>query len=177
MKKFVTIILIISSIIIFWEISCQLIVNILWFQEVSYLSVFLVRIKTKFILWLFSIITYFFLFGNLILAEKWTEKNIIPVDNNPVIPDYKSEDNISKSRKKLLSQFPIFIGVVITLSLMTILILWHHITIITNSWNYTTFNQIPKGFQPSEFLPIIKQVLLQPWQIIIIIALTITILI
>lgn len=177
MKKIVTIILIISSIIIFWAIACKLIVNILWFQEVGYLAVFLTQIQTKLILWLFSILTYFFLFGNLILAEKWIEKNIIPKDNNPVIPDYKLEDNMSKSRKKLLSKFPIFMMVVITLSLMTILILWHHITIIINSWNYTTFNQIPNGFQPSEFLPIIQQVLSQPWQIIIIIALTITILI
>ncbi|MEL6495258.1 MAG: UPF0182 family protein [Cyanobacteria bacterium J06623_7] len=55
-----------------WEFSSRLFAEVLWFQEVDYLSVFLVRRLSQYILWLVvTFISALFIVGNLWLADRW----------------------------------------------------------------------------------------------------------
>ena len=66
---------ILATIVCLWlifEFSSRLFAEVLWFQEVDYLSVFLVRRFSQYILWLvITSISALFIGGNLWLANRW----------------------------------------------------------------------------------------------------------
>lgn len=56
---------------LFFDLASHLTAEILWFQEVGYLPIFLLRLKTQLALWAIAFFTSIsFLFGNLALANK-----------------------------------------------------------------------------------------------------------
>jgi len=57
---------------LFFEFSSRLFAEILWFQEVDYLEIFLIRRASEYILWLlFTVISGLFILGNLWLVKRW----------------------------------------------------------------------------------------------------------
>ena len=77
-----------------WEFSARLFAEILWFQEVDYLSIFLTRLVSQFGLWfLITLISGLFIGVNLWLANRW-QWQWLPKDQwydtgLPIIPQTK----------------------------------------------------------------------------------------
>ncbi|MEL6502798.1 MAG: UPF0182 family protein, partial [Cyanobacteria bacterium J06623_1] len=55
-----------------FEFSSRLFAEILWFREVDYLGVFLVRRVSQYLLWIVvTVVSGLFIGGNLWLANRW----------------------------------------------------------------------------------------------------------
>ena len=96
-RRYLSILSSIGIIVGFWlifEFSARLFAEILWFNEVDYLSVFLVRRFSQYSLWfLVTSISGLFIVGNLWLAKKW-QWQWLPKDEwydvgVPVVPQEK----------------------------------------------------------------------------------------
>ena len=90
-----------------FEFASRLFAEILWFKEVNYLSVFLIRRASQYSLWFFvTLISGLFTIGNLWLANRWRWKKL-PEDewyNAPaaVIPQQKQLFGVVDSTQKRL---------------------------------------------------------------------------
>lgn len=93
-----------------WEFSARLFAEILWFQEVNYVSVFLTRLVSQFGLWfLVTLISGLFVGVNLWLANRW-QWQWLPKDQwydsgIPVIPQTKQL--LGKDRIRDLGRNPL----------------------------------------------------------------------
>ena len=70
--SFISSTLTVAGLWLIFELISRLFAEILWFQEVTYLSVFLIRRFSQFSLWFaIALISGLFLLGNLWLADRW----------------------------------------------------------------------------------------------------------
>jgi len=116
---------VILGLLVLWlglELFCRLVAEILWFQEVKYLSAFLIRLGTQVGLWAIALVSAGFLLFNINVAEQ----------NSLIVPN---SDPSEKKRKNLSSKLPIpekrldfrwLLLLVILLSLLAGLIFYHY---------------------------------------------------
>jgi hypothetical protein len=127
--------------------------EILWFQELDYLSVFLTRIETKFGLWLIiSSLSFACLQGNLSLANrlKWGSKRTnIATKNSGIYKNssrHNPEPNLPHST---LLKFSFLLPVILLLSLSIGIMLIYYGDLVLSVWKVNF--SLPQGKLPVSF--------------------------
>ncbi|NES81597.1 MAG: COG1615 family transporter [Moorea sp. SIO2B7] len=159
------------------DLTAHLIGEILWFQEVDYLRVFLKRFQTELGLWIIGFgITISFLLGNLHLAQrlKWP---VIPQESNIINPNVGTAFSYSQStitsNQSPIPQTPVLrlrtlLPTVVGLSLVMGLRLLHYIQVAIEVRDYD-FNlpnvtpPLPPPFRITSFTEILAQITQNIW--------------
>lgn len=145
------------------KIVAHLSVNILWFQELGYLSVFLKILKTKIIAGLaVFLVSYAFIVCNFNLAEKlkWHTRN----PENKLSPPYKQ---VQSNQLKL----PLLLFFLLTFILIIGVMLLYYAQVTYDIWRID-YNlpkvtpALPSPFYFSSFSAILRQIYEQIWKII-----------
>ena len=146
-----------------FDLVCYFVAEMLWFQEVGYLSAFLLRVKTQLGLWMIaSFLTATFLLGNLALARrlKYSQAQLNQDSPQITLSNWKAISYPNHSGKQEVSQshngipwgwlVPVLLGLSLLLGLMLLhygklaLSFWHP------NWSLPTVTPaLPTSFQPS----------------------------
>ncbi|MHC0062719.1 UPF0182 family protein [Nostoc sp. UIC 10890] len=170
--------------------------EILWFQEVGYLQVFLLRVVTRGVLWIVVAgITAAYLLLNLSLAQRLKYSQSLKIEEfrreeakltseltnflSPHNPRHNETRILSPQRFKKL-RLRGLLPLSFVLSLLIGLILAHYGQIALSYWNYPV-NQaslpIPTLFRPETIWQLLRQIVSQVWYLGLIGGVTIAILI
>lgn len=146
----------------------------LWFQEVGYLRVFLLRLTTQGVLWAIAIgITTVYLLGNLVLARRWKypKPRALTIDSPvPVTP--------RRGGIRLRWLIPLVLG----LNLLLALMLYHYGQVAFRYW-HPAFNSphvpplIPALFRPGIVWQLVMQLISQNWAVGLVVGLAIALLV
>jgi uncharacterized membrane protein (UPF0182 family) len=159
---------------------CRLIAEIFWFREVDYLSVYLVRLATKGVLWIAVFgISIAYLLINLFVAKQLKYPNFVS-GNSKKIEINKPNKYLQKSSRgrsqPLRLKRLIFLS--ISLTLLIGLILFYYSHIVVNYWypnpNFGHFtSSIPDRFRPETIWQIGDRLSSRDWSLTPVLILTI----
>jgi uncharacterized protein len=172
MKRILQVIFFILAIYLGFDLTCQLIVNILWFQELGYLSAFLLKLKTQLLLIAIAIIIFILLFYHIIITEKWQHFPRSNQEYLPILPNYKPPQLTPAKPHPILGKFPIFLTLVVLISFLLTLMIIYYAQITISSIINPEQNSIILPFKRAAFTFILKQILSKKWLIIVITAIT-----
>lgn len=142
----------------------------LWFQEVGYLRVFLLRLTTQGVLWAIAIgITTVYLLGNLVLAQRWKypKPRALTIDSSVPVPP-------RRGGTRLRWLLPLVLG----LNLLLALMLYHYGQVAFRYW-HPAFNSphvpplIPALFRPGIVWQLVMQLISQNWAVGLVVGLAI----
>jgi uncharacterized protein len=115
---------------------CRLGAEIFWFQEVDYLSVYLLRLTTKGVLWISVFgISIAYLLVNLFLAQRLKYSNLVSDDRDK--PEIKNSNKyFQKSRRDRSKSLELqkLLPLSVSLTLLIVLILVYYSRIFLNYW-------------------------------------------
>lgn len=141
-RRIFQIIILILGLWLFFELASRLVAEILWFQEVGYLQVLLLRLKTKGLLAVIpTAVSAVFLMGNLALARRL--QHPIQETTSPVAGGFFAAVNLKKTAKnyplfpaKPLLAFPWLLLAILGLSSIAGLTVIHCGQLAVNSLGY-----------------------------------------
>ncbi len=140
-----------------WDWLSHLVVEIFWFQELGYLSVFLKRFETQMVLWVVVwTISAGFLGSNLLLASRLKDQELVTkIDVSsrqlPRKSDSRLRGRSSRSELALTSLLPLVIGLSLLVGMMLLHYgkivgtMWHNesvMSIIPSPWNWVSIQQL-----------------------------------
>ncbi|MBW4612112.1 MAG: UPF0182 family protein [Desmonostoc vinosum HA7617-LM4] len=175
-----------------WDLSSHLGAEILWFQKVGYLQVFLLRVLTKGALWAVVVsITAAYLLGNLWLAQhlkypqSWKLEQVEGLDSELksfLSPDYQRFDATKTSDHQRLQPLKLrwLLPLALVLSLLVGLMLAHYSQIALSYWHSPVSKAslpVPMLFRPEIIGQLSKQIVSQVWYLGLLGGITIAILI
>ena len=191
-QRILKIFLYILGFVLLLELTSRLVAEILWFQEIGYLSVFWLRLITQALLWVVvSGISVWYLLKNLSIAQK--QKHPSPILDNAHTKNYQNPkyynttvnnnysvvtSTLSNDTKK--GEYPLkfrwLLPIVIGLSLLLAILLFFYGQITISQQFNIDFKRvlitptIPTSFRFEEILQIGKLIAAQIWSIVIIVA-------
>ncbi len=155
-----------------FDLVAHLVAESLWFQEVGYFEVFLLRIQTQGGLWAAGFaITGGFLLGNLALAQKLKHPN--PQDIPRAGGGFPPREVMG---------WRLLLPLVLGLELLLVLVLLHYGQEAVTYWHQDLSNQnvsppLPSPFRPESVVPIVRHLRSQSWQLGVLLALAVALLI
>ncbi|MBW4600487.1 MAG: UPF0182 family protein [Calothrix sp. FI2-JRJ7] len=191
-KRILKIFLYILGFVLLLELISRLVAEILWFQEIGYLSAFWLRLITQALLWVVvSGISVWYLLKNLSIAQKQKYPSPILddahnknyqntkyynkiVNNNYSVVTSTLSNDINKGEYSL--KFRWLLPIVIGLSLLLAILLFFYGRITISQQFNIDFKRvlitptIPTSFRFEEILQIGKIIAAQIWSIVIIVA-------
>ncbi len=194
-KRFFRLVVILLGLWLIFEGVSRTGAEIFWFQEVGYLQVFLLRLKTQVLLWAIAfIITAFYLLGNLAMAQRLIgspQQSCPPAELPPIrgdaifYPKSKIQNPFTSRLSPLASrptnyQLPVFLSLVLGLNLLVGLLLWHYGQVALPLW-YPNLNLpnvsplIPTLFRPEIILSLVRHIGSQFWLVGLLLGLAIAI--
>jgi uncharacterized protein len=158
-----------------FDLVSHLIVESLWFQELGYLPVFLLRLQTQGILWtIATCFSAFFCLGNIWLTHRFKypsrsrkAQEYSPLEIPLFSPQFSEAPqslNSSESSLKLLG----FFGLALSLSLLVGLMIIHYGQICLNYWDInaklpTVLLQQPLNFELNSIRQLLREFYQQKW--------------
>ncbi|WP_341527655.1 UPF0182 family protein [Nostoc sp. UHCC 0302] len=177
------------------DLGSRLGAEILWFQEVGYLQVFLLRVETRGVLWVLVVgVTATYLLGNFLLAQRLKYSKSLKIEEirreeaelsselkNFLSPQYRRRDEISKSEAQRFKPLKLgwLLPIALALSLLVGLMLVHYGQIAFSYWHYSDSKAnlpIPVLFRPETIWLLGKQIISQVWYISLVVGVAIALL-